>query len=367
MTQALQLDPADPSALMNMAIIQYKKGQADAAMLGFSKVADLMPGDPRPIEYIAAMLIENNQWRDASDMLAEAARRDAHSASIQTAQALVDLNITSATAARTRLLQVLNMDPSYAPALFNLAVIDRDWLKNPGEARKYFQRYLALTKNDPHTPIARAALAEKSAPPPHVKNEVVQLDAFAPAEVHKKGVRKPVPAPVTEPVSDSTPAPVATARNPAEAASVFALGVRHHQAGEVDQAIQEYTRATRLDPNMVRAHYNLGLLLRSKGELPRARDAFEHAIEGAPGMIDAHYMLALVLLDQGNENGAIEHLKTITAKAPKHADAHLALGMIYKKDKARRDLARKELSTYLELAPNGTSAREIRNWLNYQR
>ncbi|MEI8120661.1 MAG: tetratricopeptide repeat protein [bacterium] len=374
LTQAVQQDPSDANAVMNLAILQYKKGQWDAAMTDFGKAADLAPSDPRPIEFIAAMLAENNQWREAADMLTEAARRDPHSASIQTAQALVDLSLSGPAAARTRLVHVLNMEPAYAPALFNLAVIDRDWLKNPGDARKYFQRYLAVAKNDPHTPIARSALAEKQTQPPSRKSEVTKPEPSAPTPPIRTSTTPSVAqSPMAlhsvskDMTTESAPAPTPVAPNPAEASAAFNQGVRHHQAGESDQAIKEYTRAIRLEPTLVRAQYNLGLLLRAKGDLPRANEAFTHALEGAPNMVDARYMLALVLLDQGNQSGAISQLKTLVEKAPKYADAHLALGMQYKKDKNKLDLARKEFLMYLDLAPNNASARDIRKWLSFQR
>lgn len=162
-------EPNNASALANLAILQYRKGLADAALASFSKVADLVPDDPRPIEYIAAILIEEGHWKDAGDLLVDAARRDPRSLSVQTAQSLVDLNTTGAQAAKTRLLQVIAIDPSYAPALFNLAVIERDWLKDSSEARRYFQRFLAVARNDIHAPIAKAALAEKPPPPAPLK------------------------------------------------------------------------------------------------------------------------------------------------------------------------------------------------------
>ncbi len=374
LTQAIQQDPSDANAVVNLAILQYKKGQWDTAMTGFGKAADLAPADPRPIEFIAAMLAENNQWREAADMLTEAAHRNPHSASIQTAQALVDLSLSGPAAARIRLIHVLNTEPAYAPALFNLAVIDRDWLKNPGDARKYFQRYLAVAKNDPHTPIARSALAEKQSPSPSRKSEVTKPEPSAPTPPVRTATAPPVAQThmalhsVSKAMTtESAPAPASVAHNPAEASAAFHQGIRHHQAGESDQAIREYTRAIRLDPTLVRAQYNLGLLLRAKGDLPRAQEAFTHAVEGSPDMVDARYMLALVLLDQGNQSGALSQLKTLVDKAPKHADAHLALGMQYRKDKSNLDLARKEFLTYLELAPNSASARDIRKWLNYQR
>lgn len=162
LSQALQQDPENASALMNLGIVKLHKGERDGAMTAFGKVADLAPGDPRPLEYLAALLADGGDWRDAGAMLAEAAQRAPNSVSVLTAQALVDLNVDGVQAARNRLLQAIALDPTYPPALFNLAVLYRDWLKSPGEGKRYFQRYLAVEKNDPHTTIARAALSEQT-------------------------------------------------------------------------------------------------------------------------------------------------------------------------------------------------------------
>lgn len=175
LVQAVKQDPSDANALANLAILRYRNGQWEAALTDFSKVADMVPDDPRPIEYIAAMWLENSNWQEAGIILADAAKRDPRSPSVLTAQAVVELYTLGAPAARTRLLQVLDIDPRYPPALFNIAVINRDWLKNTPEARRYFQRYLAVAHHDTHAAIAKAALAEKTVAAP---------------------VRKPGPAPV---------------------------------------------------------------------------------------------------------------------------------------------------------------------------
>ena len=161
--QAVDNDPADASAVMNLAIVRYQNGQISEAMTGFAKAADLVPDDPRPIEFIAAILMDNGAWSEAADLLADALKRAPDSPSVMTAIAVVEANTGKAQVARTRLLSVLNRDPSYAPALFNIAVIERDWIKDPGRGRRYFQRYIAATRNDPHLAIAKAALAERSA------------------------------------------------------------------------------------------------------------------------------------------------------------------------------------------------------------
>jgi tetratricopeptide (TPR) repeat protein len=326
LAQALRDDPANVNALMNLSIVQLKSGLQDQALAGFLQVAEQTPQDARPLEFAASIHLECGRWQEAAPLLAEALRRDPRSPSVQTALALVELNTLGAIAARDQLVKLITERPSYAPALFNLGVINRDWLKNQNEAKKYFQRYLALEKSDSHTVIAKVVLNEK--------------------------MRKSATLPVLP-------------RNPQVAAEAFSEGVQFHQTRNYDKAIEAYQRALQSDPSLVRAHYNLGLLLRDKRDLAQARIEFEEALASAPEMSDARYMLALVMLDQGLDAEATRHLTTLTQKAPRHAEAHLALGLLYKKDPAKRDLARKELNTYLKLDPNGSSAREIRNWLKY--
>jgi tetratricopeptide (TPR) repeat protein len=171
LAQALQEDPDNVNALMNLYIVQLKMGQQDSALAGFMQVAEMAPNDSSPLEYAASIQLDNNRWSEATALLTEALRRSPRSPSVQTALAVVDLNTTGAIAARDRLLKIIADTPAYAPALFNLGVINRDWLKNQSEGKKYFQRYLALEKNDSHTVIARVAMTEKirkpaTLPPP---------------------------------------------------------------------------------------------------------------------------------------------------------------------------------------------------------
>lgn len=341
LVECLQEDPSNIDAMANICILQLKKGDHEQALAGFLQVAEQAPEDPRPLEYAASIYMDHNRWPEARTLLEAASRREPRSPSIQTALALIDLNTTGAVAARDRLLNIIADTPSYAPALFNLGVINRDWLKNTSETKKYFQRYLAIEKNDSHVVIARAAMTEKGYKPPAPVTTTV------------------IPAPnSTLPSSKKAP-------NPKVAAESFSQGVRHHQARESDKAIEAYVRAIQLDPSMVRAHYNLGLLLRDKRDLDQARRSFENALSIAPGMADARYMLALVLIEQGQDADATKHLTLLLDKTPQHAEAHLALGLLYKKDPAKRELARKELNTYLKLDPNGSADKEIRNWLKF--
>jgi protein O-GlcNAc transferase len=359
--QAIERDPQDPSAAANLGLAYLRQSRTNEALNAFRQAADLAPEDPRPLEFMAAIAAGQEQWKTAAGYLAEAVRRDPRSPRVQTALAVAELQSLSPQAARIRLEAVLEMAPNYSPAVFNLAVINRQ-LKSTPEAKALFQRYLRISRDAEHVALARSALADfesaghPSANPP----------GTLPTSRERPSTPGPTPAargastgPAASPVPDPVP------RRPQVAAQAYNLGVRNHMAGDLNRAIQEYSRAVQNDPTMVNAHYNLGLVFKARNDLARARSAFQQALALSPDMPDARYMLALVLRDLREPNACIVELKALLEKHPKYAAAHHALGQLYKNDPATVESAKREFSRYLELAPDGPSAREARNWLKY--
>ncbi len=300
------------------------------------------------------MQAERGQWKPALDTLNEALRRDAKSPRLLTALAMAELHIYGPQTARSRLADVLTLAPNYSPAVFNLAVVTREGLNDPAEANKLFHRYLKIAPGDPHASEARAALGDSAAAEPP-----------QPATDLPGTVRAPAPSPAAG--APTAPRQATTPRNPQAAAEAYNRGVRCQVAGDMDRAVQEYSRALQCDPTMANAHYNIGLIYKSKGDAAGARTAFQHALEIAPDMANAHYMLALAYRDQGDDVHAAAELSTLLQKQPRHAEAYLALGLIHRKNPDTVALARRELTRYLELAPNGASARDVRSWLKRSR
>ncbi len=339
--RAVLIQPADASAWANLGLARLKLAKPDDAMKAFREAAELDRDDPRPLEFIAAIQSDRGLWKAALVTLNEAVRRDSASPRLLTSLAVVEAHIYGPQTARARLADILTRAPNYSPAVYNLAVLNRDALHNPQEAEKHFRHYLKLAPADPHAADARAALGAagpKSSP-----------QAAAPASV----------VPVHPPS-----APVV--RNSQAAAEAYNRGVRSQAAGDLDRALHEYSQALQNDPSMASAHYNLGLTYRAKGATAAARAAFQQAVAAAPDMAKARYMLALAHRDSGEDSAAAAELNALLQQQPQHAEAHLALGLLYKKDSANIKLARRELTRYLELEPNGASARDVRAWLKYQ-
>ena len=363
--QATQIQPADASAWANLGIARQKQGKTDEALKAFRQAADLDHDDARPLEFIAAVHSDRNQWKPALDALNEAVRREPKSPRLLTALAVAEWHIYGPQTARSRLTDVLAIAPNYSPALFNMAIVQRDGLHQPAEAAAMFQRYLKLAPNDPHAAEARAALGAAATPLSGAPRPAVQTP---PRTTPPAAATPPRPAVAVPPKPVSVPpAPAPAAHNPQAAADAYNRANRSLAAGDYDHAIQDYGRAIQNSPGMADAHYNLGLAYTGKGDAASARAAFQQALELAPDMANARYAVALGYRDQGDTARAVSELSTVIKQQPQHADAHLALGLIYRKDPAKLSLARQELTRYLELAPNGASARDVRNWLKFQR
>ncbi len=357
LSELAETSPDNPSIHANLAIARMKLGQADAALAGFRRAADLAPEDPRPLEFMAAIAANDGRSRMTLELLLEAEHRDARSPRLQTALAIAELKLSGPQAARTRLQQVLGFAPNYSPALFDLALILRDHLDNPSEAAQCFERYLAVAGDSERKDYARQALNQlrtvQSAPPPPTTATRLPTE------------RTSNPPPTAKPQPPTaTPRPPPARHSPA-ATEAYNSGVRNHIGGNLDRAIEDYGRALRSDPAMATAHYNLGLIFRQQKKAIEARQAFQQALDLDPGLADAQYMLALVLREQGQADAAIELLRSLLARSPSYAQAHHALGLIFAENPATANLAHQEFKTYTELAPQGPYAQLARDWLKY--
>ena len=445
--ELLEGAPKNASVYANLGIGYWHLKENGKAAKAFRRAAALNRTDPRPLEFLARILMELERWGEAEEILLEAAARAPGSPRILVALAAVEIKSGDDSAAQALLERATAAAPLDAAALYNLGRLYEGRLADPEQAALWFGRYIdALEGAPPVTgsePLSEGARRERlaralavvssvgaarrppppatPAPPPPPSPELpkpkpspadpllakaadaVERRAFDEAlvllkqaaskdhenpdalwtlaELYDKHLSYAARAAEsyalfqqrfpTDPrnahagrrVARLRPADETTTdRDEPDAQALFEQGLRHYRAAEWEKAIALYQGALKMEKDFADAWYNLGFAYKAKGDLQGARAAFEAAARSRPTMIEAQYMLAVVYRKLGKQDEAIELLRIVLKSSPDYAKAHLLLGLALR-DSDRSDLAETHLRRYVELAPNGTAAAQIRKWL----
>jgi tetratricopeptide (TPR) repeat protein len=127
--------------------------------------------------------------------------------------------------------------------------------------------------------------------------------------------------------------------------------LRHHRAGELDQAIALYERLLKFVPDLAPAHANLGVALRARGRLDEAEASYRRALTLSPGAPDVLFNLANLKRDQGQLAEAGEQYQAVLAVDQSHNAARTNLGLVLR-DLGELDRAEAELARVAKTQPD---------------
>lgn len=97
--------------------------------------------------------------------------------------------------------------------------------------------------------------------------------------------------------------------NPDSASAEFVMGEIARRSGQWDQAIQHFTRASKLDVGFAEAYLALGMSLSSASKHAEAIAPLERYVEIVPENPAGHYQLAMAYSRTGNKEAAARELE----------------------------------------------------------
>lgn len=147
----------------------------------------------------------------------------------------------------------------------------------------------------------------------------------------------------------------AVALDPELAAGWFELGHLHRHGGRLAEAAEAFETVTRLRPDFVEALSNLSAVFREQGQLDHAQAALRRAVELAPNSAELRYNLGIVLRDLGRVEDAAAAQRQAIALKPDYARAHGALGALLMRT-SRHEEAVTALRRAVEIDPDFADA-----------
>ncbi|MBI1858530.1 MAG: tetratricopeptide repeat protein [Candidatus Melainabacteria bacterium] len=119
------------------------------------------------------------------------------------------------------------------------------------------------------------------------------------------------------------------AYNPKPAsASLYNLGLKSYESGDLNSAISFFKRAIDLDADFVDAYFNLGAIYKKQKDFPLATYAFQKVVELNPGDYEANYELASCHLSVRNYAFAHKYFSVIPPSFHKYSEAQANIAKI---------------------------------------
>jgi tetratricopeptide (TPR) repeat protein len=129
-----------------------------------------------------------------------------------------------------------------------------------------------------------------------------------------------------------------------------------------DRAIADYSSAIKIDPNDAKAYRSRGIAYNSKGDFDRAIADFNQAIKIDPNYASAYNSRGIAYDDKGDYDRAIADYSSAIKIDPNYASAYYNRGLAYMMSKGDFDRAVADCTSAIKINPNYADAYNARGF-----
>lgn len=352
-----KIKPDDTSVREQLAITSLGMGEQDSAVRELEALAEGKDGSDRVNLLLIITHMRNKQYAKAEEAAANFVKQRENNGIAHNLLGSVLLAQNKRPEARASFEAALKAEPSFSPAILNLAQLER--MENrPEEARKLLIAHLEKNKGDEKVllQLADISIAEKD-----MDGAVSWLQKAVEGNPKSEGARIRL---IEQQVRlNKAEAALQTANDlitiaPESPAALNVLAQVQILNKEVASGVATYRKLVNIVPTAPQGHLLLGKALMLNDNIAEARAAFDEAIKLAPDSPDARAeRISIELKDRGAE-AAVKMAENFRDEKPENPMSHITLGDLYMRVEKYAD-ASKVFEKAQELKPSGGILRRL--------
>ena len=315
--KAGKINPADANARTQGAAVDFARGDEAAGFAELEAASKASVNNPNPDIALVLARVQRKQYDQALVAWKVLEKRQPDNPMTYNLRAAIDMGKSDLPAARKALEHAVELQPTYFPAVANLAAMDlRD--KNVDGAR---QRYKQLIAKDPGNLSALLALAQLENSNGASTDTVVAL--LKEARRANPNSELAVSALSTFYLSKNDPkqalavAQEGLASAPNSPRYLDMVGQLMLQTGSADQAIVAYRKLAATNPESLEYQIRLGLAQLAAGQAEVALQTFGGALKNKPDAYAAQAAAVGAMIRAGKADGAAKLIADIKSTSPK--------------------------------------------------
>ena len=315
--KAGKINPADANVRTQGAAVEFARGDEAAGFAELEAASKAAVNNPNPDIALVLARVQRKQYDQALVAWKTLEKRQPDNPITYNLRAAIDMGKGDVPSARKSLEHAVELQPTYFPAIANLAALDlRD--KNVDGARQRYKKLLAKEPGNLSALLSLAQLENGNGGGPDVVVPLLKEARRAnPTSEIAVAALSSYYANRNDPKQALSVAQEGLAGSPNSPRYLDMVGQLMLQTGSADQAIAAYRKLASTNPESLDFQIRLGQAQLAAGQSEVALQTFGNALKNKPEAASAQAAAVAAMLRAGKSEEAARLLSDIKQNAPK--------------------------------------------------